>query len=30
MAHISGLVATQELKSPFDYCDVVTSKHIKS
>ena len=25
MAHISGLVATQELKSPFDYCDVVTS-----
>lgn len=25
MAHISGLVATQEMKSPFDYCDVVTS-----
>ena len=25
MAHISGLVATQELKNPFDYCDVVTT-----
>lgn len=25
MAHISGLVATQEADSPFDYCDVVTS-----
>ena len=25
MAHISGLVATNEFKSPFDYCDVVTS-----
>ncbi len=25
MAHISGLVATDEFKSPFEYCDVVTS-----
>jgi len=25
MAHISGLVATQECLNPFDYCDVVTS-----
>ena len=25
MAHISGLVATEEFKSPFDYCDVVTT-----
>ena len=25
MAHISGLVATQEFKSPFEYCDVVTT-----
>ena len=25
MAHISGLVAVEEMKSPFDYCDVVTS-----
>ncbi len=25
MAHISGLVATQEMKSPFEYCDIVTS-----
>jgi glycine hydroxymethyltransferase len=25
MAHISGLVATGEFKSPFEYCDVVTS-----
>jgi glycine hydroxymethyltransferase len=25
MAHISGLVATKELKNPFDYCDVVTT-----
>jgi glycine hydroxymethyltransferase len=25
MAHISGLVATEEFKSPFEYCDVVTS-----
>ena len=25
MAHFSGLVATQEVKNPFDYCDVVTT-----
>eukprot|EP00039_Didymoeca_costata_P023740 m.8064 g.8064 ORF g.8064 m.8064 type:complete len:450 (+) comp3833_c0_seq1:78-1427(+) len=25
MAHISGLVATQEADSPFEYCDVVTT-----
>ena len=25
MAHISGLVATGQMKSPFEYCDVVTS-----
>ncbi|PBK80525.1 glycine hydroxymethyltransferase [Armillaria gallica] len=25
MAHTSGLVAAQELDSPFDYCDVVTT-----
>lgn len=25
MAHISGLVATKELSSPFEYCDVVTT-----
>ena len=25
MAHISGLVATQEFNNPFDYCDVVTT-----
>ncbi|CAD6235699.1 unnamed protein product [Miscanthus lutarioriparius] len=25
MAHISGLVAAKECRSPFDYCDVVTS-----
>ncbi|KYQ92534.1 serine hydroxymethyltransferase [Tieghemostelium lacteum] len=25
MAHISGLVAGQQVKSPFDYCDVVTT-----
>ena len=25
MAHTSGLIASQILKSPFDYCDIVTS-----
>ena len=25
MAHISGLIATQEFNNPFEYCDVVTS-----
>jgi glycine hydroxymethyltransferase len=25
MAHISGMVVTQEMKSPFEYCDIVTS-----
>jgi len=25
MAHISGLVATQEMKNPFEYCDIVTT-----
>ena len=25
MAHFSGLVATGELKNPFDYCDIVTT-----
>jgi len=30
MAHFSGLVATNELKSPFDYCDVVTTTTHKS
>ena len=25
MAHFSGLVATQELSNPFEYCDVVTT-----
>jgi len=30
MAHISGLVATGEQSSPFDYCDVVTTTTHKS
>lgn len=30
MAHYSGLVATKELNSPFDYCDVVTTTTHKS
>lgn len=30
MAHISGLVATNEHKSPFEYCDVVTTTTHKS
>lgn len=30
MAHISGLIATKEHKSPFDYCDVVTTTTHKS
>ena len=25
IAHISGLVATQEMNDPFEYCDIVTS-----
>ena len=25
MAHFSGLVATQEMKDPFEYCDIVTT-----
>lgn len=25
MAHFSGLVATQEISNPFDYCDIVTT-----
>tara|TARA_B100000674_G_scaffold480561_1_gene480318 strand:+ start:1489 stop:2865 length:1377 start_codon:yes stop_codon:yes gene_type:complete len=25
MAHISGLVATQQMENPFDYCDIVTT-----
>lgn len=25
MAHYSGFIATQEMKSPFEYCDVVTT-----
>ena len=29
MAHISGLVATSRMNSPFEYCDVVTSTTIK-
>ncbi len=30
MAHISGLVATREAASPFEYCDVVTTTTHKS
>merc|ERR1712194_914289 len=30
MAHISGLIATKECDSPFDYCDVVTTTTHKS
>ncbi|KAI4389131.1 hypothetical protein MLD38_001388 [Melastoma candidum] len=30
MAHISGLIAAKECKSPFDYCDIVTSTTHKS
>lgn len=30
IAHISGLVATGLLKSPFPYCDIVTSTTHKS
>ena len=30
MAHISGLVATQEAANPFEYCDVVTTTTHKS
>jgi len=30
MAHISGLIATGEHKSPFEYCDVVTTTTHKS
>mmetsp|Transcript_42355 Transcript_42355/g.51591 ORF Transcript_42355/g.51591 Transcript_42355/m.51591 type:complete len:474 (+) Transcript_42355:87-1508(+) len=30
MAHISGLVVTKEHKSPFEYCDVVTTTTHKS
>merc|ERR1711935_874313 len=30
MAHISGLIATKECDSPFDYCDVITSTTHKS
>ena len=25
IAHISGLVATQEANNPFEYCDIVTT-----
>ena len=25
MAHFSGLVATQEISNPFEYCDIVTT-----
>lgn len=30
MAHVSGLVAAQECRSPFDFCDVVTTTTHKS
>ena len=30
MAHISGLVATEEAASPFEYCDIVTTTTHKS
>ena len=30
MAHISGLVAAQELNNPFDYADVVSTTTHKS
>ncbi|KAJ4799481.1 Serine hydroxymethyltransferase [Rhynchospora pubera] len=30
MAHISGLVAAKECRSPFEYCDIVTSTTHKS
>lgn len=30
MAHISGLVATQEAANPFDYADIVTTTTHKS
>ena len=30
IAHISGLVATELLKSPFKHCDIVTSTTHKS
>jgi glycine hydroxymethyltransferase len=30
MAHISGLVATSEAVSPFEFCDVVTTTTHKS
>ncbi|MCO5614054.1 hypothetical protein L7F22_068335 [Adiantum nelumboides] len=30
MAHISGLVAAQECRSPFDFCDIITTTTHKS
>lgn len=30
MAHISGLVATQELQNPFKFCEIVTTTTHKS
>lgn len=30
IAHISGFVATREMRSPFDYCDIVTTTTHKS